>query len=113
MFAFYRLHLNSWRRLGCSIRSNRNVHWGIRRKPKTELVKELKLSANRGLGHEDEVNLEKLVDGWVGSSTDGRLSPTNTDCTIPNSQIYAHTKKLLQFDKSHRPAYYGVSLKKR
>ncbi|KAL3520441.1 hypothetical protein ACH5RR_018590 [Cinchona calisaya] len=108
----WKLHLNSWHHLGCSIRSNRHMHWGIRQKPKAELVKELKLSANRGLAREDEMNIKNLVDGWVSSSNDTRLSPANTDSTIPNSQTRIRRKQLLQFDKSHRPAFYGVRLKK-
>ncbi|KAL9450279.1 hypothetical protein AB3S75_012086 [Citrus x aurantiifolia] len=75
-----RSHLSSWHRFGHSVRSNRNQHWGIRRKPKTELFKELKLT-NTGLGHDDDLSMER----W---------------------------KQLLQFDKSHRPAFYGIWPKK-
>ncbi|KAL3523275.1 hypothetical protein ACH5RR_016109 [Cinchona calisaya] len=107
----WELHLNSWHQLGFSIRSNRHMHWGIRRKPKTELVKELKLSSNRGLAREDDMSIEKLVDGWVISSNES-FSPTNKDSTIPNSRMPVRGKQLLQFDKSHRPAFYGVRMKK-
>ena len=89
------------------------MHWGIRRKPKTDLVKKLKLTANKGLAREEEMNIEKLVDGWVGSSTDSRLSPTNSDSITANGRAHVQSKQLLQFDKSHRPAFYRFRLKKR
>ncbi|XP_027085917.2 chromatin assembly factor 1 subunit FAS1 isoform X1 [Coffea arabica] len=108
----WNLHLNSWHCLGNSIRSNRHMHWGIRWKPKTDLVKKLKLTANKGLAREEEMNIEKLVDGWVGSSTDSRLSPTNSDSITANGRAHVRSKQLLQFDKSHRPAFYGFRLKK-
>ncbi|CAI9090805.1 OLC1v1025661C3 [Oldenlandia corymbosa var. corymbosa] len=110
----WKLHLNSWRHIGSSVRSNRHAHWSIRRKPKTELMKGLKLSANRGPARDDEMKTEKEVDGWVeaGTGTDSRSCLANTDGMIANTQVYAHRKKLLQFDKSHRPAFYGVMLKK-
>ncbi|XP_073125630.1 chromatin assembly factor 1 subunit FAS1 isoform X2 [Henckelia pumila] len=98
-------HLNSWRLIGRSTISNRKVHWGIRQKPKTQVVKELKLTTSKELTC-DEDNVEKLVDEWDDSNVSGGLSQTNTDSPIGQKQI--RTIKLLQFDKSHRPAFYGV-----
>ncbi|XP_011077120.1 chromatin assembly factor 1 subunit FAS1 isoform X3 [Sesamum indicum] len=104
----WKSHLTSWRRIGNSIRSNRKVHWGTRQKPKTELVKELKLTANREPTFDDELVVEKLVDGWVDNNVDGRLSGVKVDRPLSNCQEQPRIKQLLQFDKSYRPAFYGV-----
>ncbi|CAI9772390.1 unnamed protein product [Fraxinus pennsylvanica] len=107
----WKSHLKSWRCLGHSVHSNRKMHWGIRQKPKTELVKELKLSTNREFTCDEDMSLEKLVDGWIDTNVDGRLSCTNAN-TLPNFQKRSKNRQLLQFDKSHRPAFYGVWSKK-
>ncbi|KAK3007227.1 hypothetical protein RJ639_016169 [Escallonia herrerae] len=109
----WKLHLNSWHCLGHSIRSNRNQNWGIRRKPKTELVKELKLTTNRGLPRDDEVNLEKVVDGWGETNSDSRLCHTSKCGSAPRDRKCTRSKQLLQFDKSNRPAFYGLWPRKR
>uniref|UniRef100_A0A5B6YTU5 Putative chromatin assembly factor 1 subunit FAS1 n=1 Tax=Davidia involucrata TaxID=16924 RepID=A0A5B6YTU5_DAVIN len=100
-------HLISWRRMGHSIRSNRNQHWGIRRNPKTQLIKELKLTASRGLAHDVELSIEKLVDGWGETNVNGSCH-TNVECSLSSGQKFNRSKQLLQFDKSHRPAFYGI-----
>lgn len=100
----------SWR---YSDRSNRKQHWGIRRRPKSELVKELKLTGSRGLARDDELSMEKLVDGWEETTTNGRLFDTNAYGCLSDAQKCNLTKQLLQFDKSHRPAFYGIWPKKR
>ncbi|KAK8477423.1 hypothetical protein V6N13_042800 [Hibiscus sabdariffa] len=92
-----KLHLSSWHHLGHSLRSNQKQCWGMRKKPKIELFKELKLTANKRLSH-DELNVERLVDGWEEQSPDVKK------CCV--------RKQLLQFDKSHRPAFYGIWPKK-
>ncbi|KAL3653980.1 hypothetical protein CASFOL_003661 [Castilleja foliolosa] len=102
--AIWKSHVNSWHCIGRLIRSNRKQHWGIRQKPKTELVKELKLVTNRELNCDEE----KLVDGWVDSNVDVRSSQMNIDRPHPNCQKHRKSKQLLQFDKSCRPAFYGV-----
>ncbi|KAK3001998.1 hypothetical protein RJ639_021777, partial [Escallonia herrerae] len=104
----WKLHLNSWHCLGHSIRSNRNQNWGIRQMPKTELVKELKLTSNRGLPRDDEVDLEKVVDGWSETNSDGRLCHANKCGSVPRDRKCTRSKQLLQFDKSNRPAFYGL-----
>lgn len=108
----WKLHLSSWRLLGHSIRSNRNMRWGIRQKPKSDIVKELKLTTNRDLARDDDMNIEKLVDGWVDSSVDSAFCQTNTRSVIPINTERTQSKQLLQFDKSYRPAFYGVWPKK-
>ncbi|GFP90080.1 chromatin assembly factor 1 subunit fas1 [Phtheirospermum japonicum] len=98
-------HLNAWRCIGRSMHSNRKMHWGIRQKPKIELVKELKLSANK----DDDMNAEKLAVGWVDSNADRTLSHMDMDSSsLPGDRKRIRVKKLLQFDKSNRPAFYGV-----
>ncbi|PIN20400.1 Chromatin assembly factor-I [Handroanthus impetiginosus] len=101
----WKSHLNSWRFIGRSIRSNRKMHWGIRRKPKTELVAELKLSRSKELTCDGDI--DKLVDGWVDSNADGRLTNGNGS-PLPSIRKRIGAMQLLQFDKSYRPAFYGV-----
>ncbi|KAK6144953.1 hypothetical protein DH2020_021773 [Rehmannia glutinosa] len=99
-------HLNAWRGIGRSIHSNRKMHWGIRQKPKTELVKELKLTTNKELNCDEDLNAEKVEVGWVDSNVDRTLSHMNTDSSpLPCGGKRIRVKKLLQFDKSHRPAF--------
>ena len=43
-----KLHLSSWRHLGHSLRLNKRHCWGMCTKPKIDLFKELKLTANKG-----------------------------------------------------------------
>ncbi|KAL5582967.1 hypothetical protein UlMin_015409 [Ulmus minor] len=105
-------HFSSWHHLGHTINSNRNQHWGRRQKPKTQLYKELKLTTTRGLVHDDELNLEKLVDGWGEQVSDDRSCQTNVSCSPPDVKKFNQRKQLLQFDKSHRPAFYGLWPKK-
>ncbi|XP_073040417.1 LOW QUALITY PROTEIN: chromatin assembly factor 1 subunit FAS1 [Primulina eburnea] len=101
----WKSHLNSWCLMRRSTNSNREVHWGIRQKPKTQVVKELKLTTSKELTC-DEDNIEKFVDGWGDSGVSGGSSEINTDNPVGQKRI--RTIKLLQFDKSHRPAFYGV-----
>lgn len=93
-------HLSSWCHLGCSIRSNRKQHWSIRRKPKTGLFKELKLTAIRDPTHDDDSSAEKLDSGWGDQTSD--------DISCIDVRKCNRRKQLLQFDKSHRPAFYGI-----
>ncbi|KAG8496914.1 hypothetical protein CXB51_008096 [Gossypium anomalum] len=92
-----KLHLSSWRHLGHSLRSNQKQCWGMRKKPKTDLFKELKLTANKRLS-QDELSVERLVDVWGEQNFD-----VNKSCV---------RKQLLQFDASYRPAFYGIWPKK-
>ncbi|XP_031381599.1 chromatin assembly factor 1 subunit FAS1 isoform X1 [Punica granatum] len=100
-------HLSSWRHVGHLIRSNKEQHWSLRRKPKTALIKELKLttSTDRGLVQDDELNIEKLVDECKETVSDKDL---NTTGSHPDAEQYKRQRQLLQFDKSHRPAFYGI-----
>ncbi|KAK7856771.1 chromatin assembly factor 1 subunit fas1 [Quercus suber] len=107
----WKVHLSSWHCLGHSIRSNRQQHWGIRQKPKTELFKELKLSAIRVVARDDDLNIDKLADGWGEQISDDRFSQA-TDCSLPDVKKFNQRKQLLQFAKSHRPAFYGIWHKK-
>ncbi|KAH6812706.1 Plant stearoyl-acyl-carrier-protein desaturase family protein [Perilla frutescens var. frutescens] len=106
--AIWKSHLNSWHCIGHSIRSKRNVHWSLRQKPKTELVKELKLTINSEITCDEDQVEEKNVDGLIDPNIDGRQSQISTDRPLPDCQKRIRSMQLLQFDKSHRPAFYGV-----
>ncbi|XP_050207102.1 chromatin assembly factor 1 subunit FAS1 [Mercurialis annua] len=103
-----KFHLSSWRHLGQTIFSNGKQHWSTRRTPKIELFKELKLTP-RECSHEDELNVHKSVNGDEGQPSDDRLHTENLKS--PDSRC-KRSKQLLQFDKSHRPAFYGIWPKK-
>ncbi|XP_042004178.1 chromatin assembly factor 1 subunit FAS1-like [Salvia splendens] len=105
--AIWKSHLNSWRRIGNSIRSKK-VHWGMRQKPKTELVKELKLTTNTEIPSDELQVEEKSVDGSTDLNIHGSQSQITIDRPLSQCQKRKRSKQLLQFDKSHRPAFYGV-----
>lgn len=91
---------------------NRNQHWGTRQKPKTELVKELKLTSSSGVVHNHELSVGKLADGWAEQISDNISCQTRKNCPVKKFS-QGRGKQLLQFDKSHRPAFYGIWPKKR
>ncbi|XP_038704439.1 chromatin assembly factor 1 subunit FAS1-like isoform X2 [Tripterygium wilfordii] len=101
-----KLHVSSWRHLGHSIRSNKKQRWGMRQKPKTKLYEELKLTTNR-LSCDYGLRVEKLENGWGEQTPDGGSCLTDIACS-PEVRKYSIRKQLLQFDKSCRPAFYGV-----
>ena len=114
VFILCRQHLFSWRRLGHSIHSNRKQHWGRRQKPKTELFKQLKLTTSRPqVIAIDELEEDKLVDEFGECVSDDRSCQTNATCSLPDVKKFIRGKQLLQFDKSHRPAFYGIWPNKR
>lgn len=90
------------------MRSNRKQRWGLRQKPRTEAFKELKLTAIKTSVHDDELDMEKHVDRLGECSSDNSSCPMNTDSSPLDGKKYSRGRQLLQFDKSHRPAFYGV-----
>ncbi|XP_047966615.1 chromatin assembly factor 1 subunit FAS1 [Salvia hispanica] len=109
--AIWKSHLNSWRCIGNSIRSKK-VHWGMRQKPKTELVKEFKLTTNTEMPSDEVQVEEKNVDGLIDPNIHGRHSQMTIDRPLSQCRNRKRSRQLLQFDKSHRPAFYGVWPKK-
>ncbi|XP_038890959.1 chromatin assembly factor 1 subunit FAS1 isoform X1 [Benincasa hispida] len=103
-----RQHLSSWRFIGHSVRSRGKKHWGIRQKPKSELFKELKLSAGRESANDDELGEERLVDGWEEQIIGAGTSQTELCSTLLDVRKSNRGKQLLQFAKSYRPAFYGI-----
>ncbi|KAK3441270.1 hypothetical protein EUGRSUZ_B01457 [Eucalyptus grandis] len=107
----WKSHLSSWHCLGQFIRSNQEQHWGRRRKPKTEVFKELKLTTPnsvKGAAQDDDLNLEKLVSGWNERISDDASICKAGDKPHLGMRKCVRRKQLLQFDKSHRPAFYGI-----
>ncbi|KAK9075170.1 hypothetical protein SSX86_003490 [Deinandra increscens subsp. villosa] len=94
----WKVHVDSWHRSNHCRSKTRQ--WGIRRTPKTVLVKELKLTSKG----EYDLNVEKLDDGWTENESKNNA---NSDGSVFGSQKLSRRKQLLQFDKSHRPAFYG------
>ncbi|KAI9078374.1 hypothetical protein K1719_039593 [Acacia pycnantha] len=105
-----KLHFSSWHSLGQSIRLNRKFGWGLRQQPKSELFKELKLTTAGVVSHHDELGVEKQVDGLRGNNSD--ILPPMMNPDLLEMKKCCHGKHLLQFDNSHKPAFYGMWPKK-
>ncbi|CAG7903868.1 unnamed protein product [Brassica rapa] len=94
-----REHFASWRRLGHS-----RIHWGMRRKPKSELFPKLKLSTNNG----GEPNMEKQGDGCEEKHLGDVSCIRQSESSSSDRKKSRRAMKLLQFDKSFRPGFYGI-----
>ncbi|KAL6840335.1 hypothetical protein ACP4OV_030145 [Aristida adscensionis] len=125
-----RLQITSWKKLSSYNRSSR---WGIRRKPKMEAFKELKLHKSsddivdeilstpnedscHNLSQENErVKSQENEHDKLFSDIE-MLPASEMQCNAANNDKPLQTRlirrKLLQFDKSNRPAYYGTWRKK-
>ncbi|KAK1370876.1 Chromatin assembly factor 1 subunit FAS1 [Heracleum sosnowskyi] len=108
----WKSHTTYWRHLGHGIRSNGKQHWGIRQTPKVELVKELKLTMSSQPQCDNELNIEKLPNVYGDTNIVCRLDHTNAECSCYSGPKHKWKKQLFQFDKSHRPAFYGIWPKK-
>ncbi|CAH8387853.1 unnamed protein product [Eruca vesicaria subsp. sativa] len=96
-----RAHFASWRQL-----SHPRKHWGMRRKPKSELFPKLKLSTNNGDG---ELNMEKQGDECEEKHlSDVSCIRQSEKSSSSGPKKSRRAMKLLQFDKSFRPGFYGI-----
>ncbi|CAL9197375.1 chromatin assembly factor 1 subunit FAS1-like [Musa acuminata AAA Group] len=116
-----RLHIAGWHKL---THCNRSCHWGQRRNPKMELIKELKLQRPYLLGESPDKMATPMKDASsyeVNNSSessyykfDDELESSISNISHQNDPIVVSSsarswiKKLLQFDKSFKPAYYGT-----
>lgn len=111
---YHRAHVAGWHKLS---QHNRTCRWGVRHNPKMELVKELKIgplekpTTPNKLDCSIELGIVNLVDGCDESVSNDISCFTGRNFTRTTSKL--SNKKLLQFDKSHRPAYYGTWSQKR
>ncbi|CAA7400388.1 unnamed protein product [Spirodela intermedia] len=111
-------HIAAWHGLRHTDDSQR---WGVRRKPKAKIFNELKLQGSlcenaslverentcnsmRGNETSDPSGSPNIVEEDSG---DNRPFDYCDDTAITISQLPRRVRKLLQFDKSHRPPYYG------
>lgn len=118
------LHIAGWRKLS---RGNRLCRWGVRRSPKIQLIKELKLQKSSATAPSENMstptkqkssqmensgilNFSKLLDELKIPHNENDVSSKTTHGNT--SSVVRFVKKLLQFDKSYRPAYYGTWRKK-
>lgn len=108
---------------------NRSSCWGVRRNPKANLIKEIKLQKSSLLGEtlkkraapKIEKSSYEVISSSLSSSDrlDEELESLADSLSCQNDLVVASTsahlpkKKLLQFDKSNRPAYYGTWRRKR
>lgn len=101
--------MDSWHQLGhCD---SKKQHWGIRRTPKTVVVKELK-PTSRGLPCEEDPSLEKFDDGWTEVKMTANLL-TQTQMVlflVAKSSVGANSCYSVI---SHRHAFYGHWPRKR
>ncbi|KAK1287712.1 Chromatin assembly factor 1 subunit FSM [Acorus calamus] len=119
-------HLELWQN---SRRSIRFQCWGVRHNPKSILIKKLKLQGALSDAEHSEkvtsVNKKKpcselsddniscpnmLIDGCEETSADDQTCHSHSPDL--KTRLPRRNMKLLQFDKSHRPAYYGTYSKK-
>uniref|UniRef100_A0A0E0AI06 Chromatin assembly factor 1 subunit p150 C-terminal domain-containing protein n=1 Tax=Oryza glumipatula TaxID=40148 RepID=A0A0E0AI06_9ORYZ len=117
----WKLQIARWRKL---YHQKELCRWGDRKNPKIELFKELKLQKcpatapseyvstpskeqSSQMEHQGSLNFSKLLD----QSYDENADTSKTTNANTSSSVWL-VKKLLQFDKSHRPAYYGTWTKK-
>lgn len=119
-----REHVSRWRKLS---QHNRLHHWGVRRSPKVQLFLELKLQKSSATAPSDNmpipikeqssqestgsIDFSKLLDELKISSHGNKIHSRTVQNSISSSAFLV--KKLLQFDRSFRPAYYGTWRKKR
>ncbi|KAL2631644.1 hypothetical protein R1flu_016330 [Riccia fluitans] len=125
-----RQHISSWREIHHQMCRRKPLGWGTRRKPKTFVFRELRLQGansspdegtKRISGAESspkrlrpEIEDEGLEDvDWKGNNpTDSCPDTPSSETKKLNSDKYLQLrnkrKKLLQFDKSYRPPYYGT-----
>ncbi|XP_047073179.1 chromatin assembly factor 1 subunit FSM [Lolium rigidum] len=113
-----RLQITGWQKLSSYNRSSR---WGIRHKPKKEAFKALKLQKTSD-DMLDEVLSTSNEDTCHNSSQENESDKLGNDIDmLPASEMQSHVtnsnnslttrlikRKLLQFAKSNRPAYYGT-----
>ncbi|KAG6545763.1 hypothetical protein Mapa_012724 [Marchantia paleacea] len=135
-------HISSWQKVRRLMSSVRHPGWGTRRKPKASVVRELRLqgannspdvslkktSAAEGAAtsspthsspqkprSQSEPDALEDVD-WKESFPESWPSTPSSEAKKLNSdrylQLRTKRKKLLQFDKSHRPPYYGTYSRK-
>ncbi|VVA94680.1 unnamed protein product [Arabis nemorensis] len=102
-----RAHFASWRQLGHLLSSSKK-HWGMRRQPKVELFPKLKLSTSKGATSEGEPNMEKQGNECEEKNLGGVSYIRQCESSSSDLKKYRRAKKLLQFDKSCRPAFYGI-----
>ncbi|XP_074566494.1 chromatin assembly factor 1 subunit FSM [Curcuma longa] len=119
-----RFHVDGWRKLA---HCNRSSYWGVRHNPKANLFKEIKLQKSSLLGDTlkksavskiEKSSCEVSCSLSSGNRLDEELESLADSMSGQNDLVVASTsshllkKKLLQFDKSNRPAYYGTSRRK-
>eukprot|EP00268_Persea_americana_P005331 TRINITY_DN11783_c0_g2_i3.p1 TRINITY_DN11783_c0_g2~~TRINITY_DN11783_c0_g2_i3.p1 ORF type:complete len:663 (-),score=169.72 TRINITY_DN11783_c0_g2_i3:137-2125(-) len=125
-----RSHLIAWHKKGQSIRHKKS-HWSVRRAPKVALFSELKLQGSsieadtpvkstptrrhdwsKVVKDGNDQRRGMLVDVWEGTFVNDRSCYSSSGTSLPYIRLCNKPKKLLQFDKSPRPPYYGTSSRK-
>ncbi|PWZ15683.1 Chromatin assembly factor 1 subunit FSM [Zea mays] len=109
------IHVAKWRTL---FQHNRLRHWGVRRSPKIQLFLELRLqkpstpiaSDSMSTPTKEQSSLESTGNLDITKLLDELEIPSRSQNSTSSSVLLV--KKLLQFDKSSRPAYYGTWRKK-
>lgn len=129
-----RSHVHSWRKTWKSRSSDPFRRWGVRLTPKAREFPQLRLqgagmgsfrqtdpTANGGASssfgsQSPSLKRKRQEDGILDDcNVDDNVIVLNDDADVTSSPLrkkqYNLRWKLLQFDKSHRPAYYGTYLK--
>ncbi|CAI0401915.1 unnamed protein product, partial [Linum tenue] len=101
-------HISSWCHRDQSLCLSRKRHWSVRQKPKSNLIKELKLTGIREMDNDDELSIEKLSSGCGKQRYDNGEFLALSSASLPDIRKCVRRKQLLQFAKCHRPAFYGI-----
>lgn len=121
-----RSHTASWREQRKARASESFHRWGLRRKPKTALYTELRLqgagpesvqksSVTKNTGSYGTPSLKRMRLEFEEDLDREEIGIANDEDLMapPRKKLCNRPWKLLQFDKSHRPAYYGTFSKQR
>ncbi|KAI0494296.1 hypothetical protein KFK09_024428 [Dendrobium nobile] len=119
-----RMHIVRWHKC---CHSNRSSRWGVRSKPKVNLLHGLKLlGQSTEAGPLDKFSFlekdltdkrprysrETVLDRQLGECAEAVTNYNKYHTSLENTSANFLVKKLLQFDKSNRPAYYGTWIRK-
>ena len=115
---YFSSHKESWRAKIFS--QGRKRRWGERRLPKifasahnTQTSSGSKRSRKEFEDENGCTSVEKADHEWCESMVSHAVVDVNLQCQLKPSLFLSKRRKLLQFDKSYRPAYYGSFSKMR
>lgn len=135
-----RSHITAWHGLKKVTALKKPQRWGLRRKPKVSICRELRLqgaaattsqTTDSGASHGNcdgitsekttlSASIKRLREAPRDEELKVEVNGEDQNCMViedpdelPRKELFSKQWKLLQFDKSYRPAYYGTFSKTR